>query len=196
MSSSDITEIRKCRTLLGGGCPGPQGPQGPQGPGVEPLYASFISITEQSTVAITGNPNSKAITYDSRTIGTINILGTFPSSQIVIPTAGTYRICFSAQCDSTGGTHVIEIFAVVNGASVPDTNTRVKVNAGVETCLTVEYFLVFNVNDVLQLYMTGDNTANADNARLLYLPSVPAIPVGGVNIPATPSIILTVQRIE
>lgn len=32
MSSIDITEIRKCRALLGGGCPGPQGPQGSQGP--------------------------------------------------------------------------------------------------------------------------------------------------------------------
>lgn len=31
MSSSDVTEIRRCRALLGGGCPGPQGPQGPQG---------------------------------------------------------------------------------------------------------------------------------------------------------------------
>lgn len=31
MSSSDLTEIRRCRALLGG-CPGPQGIQGPTGP--------------------------------------------------------------------------------------------------------------------------------------------------------------------
>lgn len=31
MSTSDIMELRRCRALMGGGCPGPQGPQGPQG---------------------------------------------------------------------------------------------------------------------------------------------------------------------
>ena len=31
MASSDITEMRRCRALLGAGCAGPQGPQGAQG---------------------------------------------------------------------------------------------------------------------------------------------------------------------
>ena len=200
MSASDLIEIRRCRALLGGGCPGPQGPIGPigpQGPGVAPLYGSFLSVTNQSTVEVDGNPNSRAITYDSRTIGTINVSGgTYPNSQIVIPIAGTYRVCFSAQCDCTGGTHVIEIFPVINGTSVPDSNTRLRVNADTETCLTVEYFLAFNANDILQLRMTGDTTAGASNARLLYLPSVAGIPSGAPDIPAVPSIILTIQRLE
>lgn len=196
-AASDLIEIRRSRALIGGGCPGPQGPQGPQGPGVAPLYSSFLSITNQSTVAIDDNPNSVAITYDSRTIGTINVSGgTFPNSVIVIPIAGTYRVCFSAQCDSTGGTHVIEIFPVINGTSVPVSNTRLRLNDGTETCLTVEYFLSFNANDTLQLRMTGDTTPGASNARLLYLPSVAAIPSGAALIPAIPSIILTIQRIE
>jgi hypothetical protein len=197
MSASDLIEIRRCRALLGGGCPGPQGPQGPQGPGVAPLYGSFISVTTQPTVAIDDDPNSVAITYDSRAIGTINTSGgTYPNSQIVIPLAGTYRVCFSAQCDSSNGTHVIEIFPVINGTSVPDSNTRLRVNEAVETCLTVEYFLSFNANDILQLRMTGDTTAGASNARLLYIASVAGIPSGAPAIPAVPSIILTVQRLE
>lgn len=196
MSASDLIEIRRCRALLGGGCPGPQGPQGPAGPGIEPLYGSFLSNTTQPTVAVDENPNSVAITFDERTIGTINVSGgTYPNSQIVIPTTGTYRVCFSAQCDSTLGLHVIEIFPVINGTSVPNSNTRLRVDVGVETCLTVEYFLSFSAGDVLQLRMTGDDTSAAANARLLYLPAVAGIPSGAPAIPAIPSIILTVQRI-
>jgi hypothetical protein len=197
MYASDVICYKRCKTIVGGGCPGPQGPVGPQGPGVAPLYGSFISVTSQPTVAIDDNPNSVAITYDSRTVGTIDVSsGTFPNSQIVIPVAGTYRVCFSAQCDSTGGTHVVEIFPVINGTSVPNSNTRLRVNAGTETCLTVEYFLSFNANDILQLRMTGDTTVGASNARLLTLPSVAGIPSGAPEIPAIPSIILTIQRLE
>jgi len=190
MRASDLIDVHRSRTLVGGGCPGPQGPPGP---GVAPLYASFISKTIQPTIRNTLNPNSVAITYDERTIGTIDVSGAYPTSQILIPTSGTYRVCFSAQCDCTGGTHPIEIFPVVNGSSVPDSNTRINLSAGIESCLTVEYFLTFNANDVLEFRMTGDNTANASNARLLYLAAAAGNPV---SIPAIPSIILSIQRIE
>jgi hypothetical protein len=195
--ASDIIDLRRCKTLASGCCSGlvgPQGPQGPQGPGVPPLYASFISITPQSTVRNTLNPNSVAITYDSRTIGTIDVSGsTYPNSQIVIPITGTYRVLFSAQCDCTGGTHYIEIFPVINNVSVPYSNTRIALNAGIESCLTVEYFLPFIANDILEFRMTGDNTAGAANARLLYVAAAAGNPVA---IPSTPSIIVTIQRIE
>lgn len=194
--ASDIIDLRRCKALASSCCTGIVGPQGPPGPGVPPLNASFISLTTQPTVRNTDNPNSLAITYDTRTLGTsINVLGgTFPNSQIVIPETGVFRVCFSAQCDSTfGPTHYIEIFPVINGVSVPDSNTRIAMTSGVETCLTVEYFLPFNANDILQLRMTGDNLVDASNARLLYVPAVPGNPV---PIPAVPSIILTIQRIE
>ena len=163
-------------------------------PVVYPLFASFISTTTQPTVRNTLNPNSIPITLDSRVIGTIDVSGsTFPNSEIIIPSKGVYRILFSAQCDCTSGTHYIEIFPVVNGISVPNSNTRIRLNAGIESCLTVEYFLTFNTNDILQFVMTGDNTANAFNARLLYVSSVPGNPV---DIPAIPSIIVTIQQIS
>ena len=191
--ASDIIDLRRCRTIASGCCTGLIGPQGPQGPGVPPLYGSFISLTTQTAIQNTLNPNSKAITYDSSTAGTINVSGgVYPNSQIVIPVTGTYRVFFSAQCDSINGIHYIEIFPVINNVSVPDSNTRITQNAGIESCLTVEYILDFNANDILQLRMTGDNSAAASNARLLYVPAAAGNPVA---IPAIPSIITTIQRI-
>jgi hypothetical protein len=94
---------------------------------------------------------------------------------------------FSAQCDSSSGTHYLEIFPVVNGISVPDSNTRIRVSAAVESCLTAEYFLSFTAGDRFQLYMVGENT----NARLLAITRGTGTP----TIPDIPSIILTIQRI-
>jgi hypothetical protein len=192
-SASNLIEIRRCRALLGS-CPGPQGPQGPpgptgptgpEGPGVSPLYASFFSITTQNATIT----NPVAITYSGRSIGSIDVSGTYPNSIIVIPVAGVYKILFSAQCDVSSGTHYLEIFPVVNGTSVPDSNTRIRLNNATEACLVVEYFLSFNANDKLQLFMIGDST----NVRLL------AIPRGGPptdpDIPDIPSIIVTIMRI-
>ena len=134
----------------------------------------------------------KAVSW--RVIGTIDVSGsTFPNSEIIIPSKGVYRILFSAQCDCTSGTHDIDIFPVVNGISVPNSNTRIALNGGIESCLTVEYFLTFNTNDILQFVMTGDDSANASNARLLYVSSAPGNPV---DIPAIPSIIVTIQQIS
>jgi hypothetical protein len=177
MDSSSLTEILRCRAL-GRGCPGPAGP------GVQPLYSSFLSMTTQPVTTV----NPVAITYSERTIGTIDVNGTFPTSEIVIPVTGIFNVLFSAQCDSSSGTHYLEIFPVVNGTSVSKSNTRIKLNAATEACLVVEYILSFNANDKLQLFMIGDNT----NARLL------AITRGGgtPTVPDIPSIIVNIIRIE
>jgi hypothetical protein len=148
------------------------------------LYGSFISSTTQSA----GTTDAVAITYSERTLGDINVVGgTYPNSEILIPTTGVYRFIFSAQCDSSSGTHYLEIFPVVNGVSVPDSNTRIRLSAAVESCLTAEYFLSFAQGDKLQLFAFGDSA----NARIL------AITRGGgtPTIPDIPSIILTIQRI-
>jgi hypothetical protein len=180
MDSSTLTEFIRYRALRGG-C---TGPTGPAGPGVKPLYGSFLSMTTQPVTTV----NPIAITYSERTIGTININGTYPNSEIVIPTAGVYNILFSAQCDSSSGAHYLEIFPVVNGISVSKSNTRIRVNAAIEACLVVEYILSFNADDKLQLFMIGDNT----NARLLALTRGSGTPV----VPDIPSIIVNINRIE
>lgn len=184
MYSSDYTNILRSRVLQGC-CHGLTGPTGPAGPGVQPLYGSFLSMTIQN--ATTSNPI--AITYSERTIGTINVNGTFPNSEIVIPKTGIFSILFSAQCDSSSGTPYLEIFPVINGISVPKSNTRIKLNVATEACLVVEYIFSFNANDKLQLFMIGSTT----NARLLAL-------ISGVTttpaVPDVPSIILNIKQIE
>jgi hypothetical protein len=186
ITSGDLTARINARALLAG-CQcslGPAGPPGPPGLGVAPLYASFLSMTTQPVTTV----NPVAISYSERTIGTININGTFPSSEIVIPVTGIFSILFSAQCDSSNGTHYLEIFPVVNGTSVANTNTRIRINSTSESCLVVEYLLSFNANDKLQLFMIGDNT----NARLLALTRGGGTPV----VPDIPSIIVNIRRIE
>ena len=184
MSSSDLIEIRRCRALLGGGC-ATQGPVGPAGPGVSPVIGSFLSNTTQNATVT----NAVAITYSERTIGSINVNGgTYPNSIIVIPTTGVYKVLFSAQCDSAAGTHYLEIFPVVNGTSVPLSNTRIRLTAAVENCLVVEYFLSFNANDQLQLYMVGDTA----DSRILTITRGTGTP----TIPNVPSIIVTLMRIS
>ncbi len=194
-SASDLIEIARCRALLGGGCPGPAGPPGPpgadgaQGPqgipgsGVPSYYGSFTSLTTQNA-----GLTPVVITFDQRDIGTIQLVGSAPSSQIRVNTTGVYKILFSAQIVSTGSNY-IEIWPVVNGTSIPASNTRFKVPSNTEACLTVEYFLPLNANDTVQLYMRGDSTA-------IKIVTYPADGTTTPTIPAIPSIILTVMRIE
>ena len=184
MNCSDLTDLRRSRALLGTGCPGPAGPAGARGPGVEPLYASFLSSTTQNATIT----DPVAITYSERTIGTIDISGNYPNSQIKIPITGVYRVLFSAQCDSSSGTHYLEIFPVVNGTSVPDSNTRIRLSSAIESCLVVEYILSFTANDILQLYMISENT----NTRILALTRGSGTPA----VPDIPSIIVNINRIE
>jgi hypothetical protein len=167
---------------------GPQGQTGPQGPtGVfNPFYGSFLSNTTQTPTGLLVFP--VPITFDVKTTGNINTLGPLPTSQIQISQTAVYRVLFSAQCDCTGGTHRLEIWPVVSGTSVPDSNTRIAIPASTESCLTVEYLLQLNAGDILQLYMRGDNT----NARILYVPPVLSTTP---TTPAIPSIILNINQI-
>lgn len=153
------------------------------------VYGTFISTNSQ-TVSSIHEPTT--IYYDSNPIGNINIKNnTYPGTRVVIPTSGVYRVLFSAQCDSvSGNNHLIEIWPVINNTPVPDSNTRIVMNTGAESCLTVEYFLTFAANDELHLNMIGDSK---NDCRLAYYPSRTS-PLG-VTIPAIPSIILNINKI-
>jgi hypothetical protein len=119
------------------------------------IFGSFISTNVQHP---TPNPNASKIpvpiTYTQRISGTISFAN---GSEIRIPVNGTYRILFSAECDSSGGTHWIEIWPVINGVSVSNSNTRVEIPNTTQSCLTVEYLLPLLKGDILQLYMRGEN---------------------------------------
>jgi len=167
---------------------GSTGSTGPTGPGVSPLFGSFISTTAQTPDPTNPTTVPVTITYSSSTNGTIDVSGgTYPNSQIIIPTQGTYRVSFSAQCSSTAS-NIIEIWPVVNGVSVANSNRHLTVQSNTQGCLTVEYIVLFNTNDVLQLYMIGDS----NNVGITYYPGNPSTTPA---IPDVPSIILTIVRI-
>lgn len=70
------------------------------GEGVTPVLGSFLSSTTQPATVT----DPVAITLSERTLGSIDVVGSsYPESRVVIPTTGTYRCMFSAQCDSTSG---------------------------------------------------------------------------------------------
>lgn len=147
-------------------------------------YASFLSTTTQPT-----SINPVSITYTEKTIGNIDVIGPYPTSIIVAPISGVYKVLFSAQCEVSNGKHYIEIWPVIDGVSVPKSNTRIRLDAQIENCLTVEYFLSMNANQQLQFYMISDSS----DAKLLYL--------AGDNtktpvVPAIPSIIVTMMIIS
>ena len=170
------------------GIVGPTGATGVTGSAFTPVIGSFISNTTQYPDPINPTTVPVAISYSSRTEGTINVVGSsYPASQLVIPVSGIYRFLFSAQCISTGS-NFIEIWPVINGTTLPVSNTRLRVPSNTETCLTVEYIVSFNANDTLQLYMRGDSA----NIRITVIPGNPATTPA---IPDSPSIILTIHRI-
>jgi hypothetical protein len=56
-SSGDITDIRRARALLGGGCPGPMGPIGPTGPSMDipvttSIYVDFLRTDSYNVVTL------------------------------------------------------------------------------------------------------------------------------------------------
>lgn len=89
----------KCRKCPPGppgpqGVPGPQGPQGPIGP-PGPVLATFISLFALGQQSI---PNGEPLLFDavSAQNGPITWPGT-NNGEIIISTAGTYRIAFGIQ---------------------------------------------------------------------------------------------------
>ena len=146
-----------------------------------PAFVSLISNTTQNSVV---SPSSVAITYSEKELGSIDVSGSFPSSQILIPKDAVYRFFISGQCNSTSGNHYLDIWPVVNGVAVPNSSGRVRLNANTETLIAVEYFLDLRLGDVLELRMNGDST----NAQLLYI-------AGSAPRPDTPSIIVTLTEI-
>lgn len=183
MNSSDITNLQKYKASYG--CFNTTNYTNIL---ISSVYASFISNTRQTPSTTNPTTTPKAITYDLRSIGNIDIVGSYPSSSIKIPVTGVYKVLFSAQCDTLSGNHYLEIWPVINGTSVPDSNTRIKMQSQIENCLTVEYILSFNQNHIFQLYMIGDSS---DAFIEVFNGNNTTTPV----IPRIPSIILTIMRI-
>ena len=148
-----------------------------------PAYGSFSSTQTQTLTSNVVLP----VTYDTADLTPVGMTCALaPSSDIVITRAGTYKCLASAQCDKTGGGGAgdLEMWVAVNGTAVPNSATRIAINANQETVMTVEWFLDVSAGDAVSV-----NTYSPDNG--LQLLAVAA----SSPVPAIPSIITTVLRI-
>lgn len=151
-----------------------------------PAYGSFVSNTQQIVVP---NNTNIPITHDLTLLSAgVVAVGPAPFSLIQVAEAGIYKISYSVQLDQTmGGNNPINIFPVVNGTPVTDSNSQMIVSGqNDESLLICEYLLQLPAGAQVGWVMNGLGT--------VVLQTFPA--VGGANpIPQTPSVITTIYRV-
>ena len=146
---------------------------------VAPRYGSFFDTTTQ-TPALTNT--AYGITFNTTDLSYGVEIGT-PTSRVYVRSAGVFNIQFSAQTTNTsGGAHLIYIWLRVNGADVPSSAGKVRLQgSAAETIAAWNYVYNFKQDDYFELMWAVSDVS----VRLL------AEPAAGV-VPAIPSIILTV----
>jgi len=143
---------------------------------------SFYDSTTQTATANTPTPMNLTNTYFSQDISLIS------SSEIQVYVDGLYSIQFSAQIFRSAGSsnREIDIWFRLNGADVPDSNTRMTVkDNNVYHVASWNIFLYLSNIDIIEIYWQV-------NDAHIELRAEAATP----GIPATPSIIATINRIR
>lgn len=152
-------------------------------------YASFYSTQTQSPAP--SDPPT-AWTYNNTDIANANITiatdGIGNPTRITSALGGVYNIQFSAQLSKTGGTdHKASIWLRRNGVDIPNSNTHITLKANANYAVASwNFFVQLNAGQYAEILWYQDG-----NIQLLYEPADAIVPH-----PATPSIILTVQRIS
>jgi hypothetical protein len=150
-------------------------------------YGSFFSTVTQSAITIN---TPIAMTFNTEYFSSgVSVLS---NSQITVDTDGIYNLQFSAQLDriSTTGVDVINIWFRKQGLDIPNTNTSVTISGNANTAKIVaswNIYLQLNVGEYVQLmYSVTDLQikilAQAENLIVPY--------------PATPSVIVTIEKIN
>jgi hypothetical protein len=136
----------------------------------------------------TAGPMKFNTTVLSSGVSIQNDLGGKPT-QILIANAGVYNIQFSAQLQRTsGGTaKQVVIWLRKNGVDVPDSSTHLTVQANATYLLAAwNFFETFTAGQYAEIMWTQD-----DAISIVYDPANLVVPY-----PATPSIILTVNKVN
>ena len=161
---------------------GPKGDTGPQGPsGAAALYsASYWSTVTQGPYAAN---SIHALTLNSTDWQTGIVLQN--NSQVKMTNAGKYNIAFSAQLYQPQGNSVVNIWLAKNGTAVPQSNTKVDVNANNPWVVAAwNFFVNANSGDYYELIFSSDSNNTVIQA---------ASPDQGH--PDIPSVILTVNQV-
>jgi hypothetical protein len=138
----------------------------------------FDTTTQTNPVANTVN----LFTYNSVVTEQAVTRGV-PTSKIFVAQTGIYNFQFSAQLDKTGGSaSAVYIWPRINGVNLPDSATKIVIDGpNNEIVAAWNFVLVLQANDYFELAWQAADTNVV----------IPYVAASG-NIPAIPSIILTV----
>lgn len=143
---------------------------------------SFFDSTTQNALVSTPTPMNFGNTYFSQDINLAS------ATEIQVDNDGLYSVQFSAQVYRSAGSsnREIDIWFRVNGADVPDSNTRMTVkDNNVYHVASWNIFLNLVANDLVEIYWL----VNDANIELRAEAST-------ASVPGTPSIIATITRIQ
>lgn len=152
---------------------------------VTPKYGSFYSTQTQVPTLET----IYAITLNNTDADATSGVSIVDNSKITVDATGVYNIQFSAQLyRSTGGTSKQAIIWLrKNGVDIPATSTHVTMQANATYLVASwNFFVKLNAGQNVQLMIWQD-----DAIELLYDPANVTVPY-----PATPSVILTVEKVN
>lgn len=143
-------------------------------------HASYFDTTTQP------NPVADQVnlfTYNS-VVTEFQVTRGTPTSKIYIADTGVYNFQFSAQLDKTGGSaSAVYIWPRINGVNLPDSATKIVIDGpNNEIVAAWNFVLVIEANDYFELAWQSSDTNVV----------IPYVPASG-NIPAIPSIIMTVE---
>ena len=148
------------------------------------LSASFDAAEFWSTTTQSGSAGvSGSITFNNS--GSVAGVSVVNNRQVTLSQAGTYNIQFSAQIETSAGADTVYMWFKKNGTNINDSASKVVLPNNTAQIMTVNIFDEGVANDYYELaYQTTNG-----NATVLYEPA-------SGNIPAIPSVILTIQQLR
>ncbi len=156
---------------------------------ITPYYGSFFDTTQQTAVAAnTAYPIKLNSTDNSATNGISVIVDGLGNKTIIkAANSGVYNIAFSAQLrrGSGGSAETVDFWLRKNGVDVASTNTSVSVQANAGLLVAAwNFFIQMDAGAEAQLMWATTTTAI----------DIPYAAATGLH-PATPSVILTVNKV-
>ena len=157
-------------------------------------HGQYYDTTDQAIASAT---TAQIVTFNTTDLQTGIIKGTgtgsVANSRFTLPSTGIYAFFISAIVDSTSGSGEARMWfrsAASGGtpADIANSNTIVTIPATTEIVLAVNfYYNCTAINDIVEVWFSGDGT----NVRL----NATAAGVTPTR-PATPSIIMTINKIS
>lgn len=149
-------------------------------------YGSFFDTTTQTTTASTPRAMNLNATAFADGVSIVNDISNYPT-QITVSEDGIYNLAFSAQLyRASGGSDAnISIWLSINGVDVPYSNTKITLKANAKYVVAAwNFFAPLLSSDYAQIMWVHDDAIEIlqEDAQAQH--------------PATPSVILTVNRIK